>query len=138
MSYYRLSLMDFLKESHPERLSDGRFISSRAEAAAETYAKEVLNGSSNLQADHEARQVLFEGLYFSNHDTIVNILRNEFSMEIPETEAKDLAIKLLPELEPVFSGYALSDDAVYEPEYDLLYTELTGTIALYLESHELQ
>ncbi|MDR2534099.1 MAG: DUF1896 domain-containing protein, partial [Tannerellaceae bacterium] len=41
------------------------------------------------------------------------------------------------ECETVFSQYSLSDGFAYEPEYDLLYTELTGTIALYLESHEL-
>jgi len=133
LSYYRLLLVDFLRESHPERLSDERFITARAEAAAETYAQEVLNGSNNLQADHEALQVLFEGLYFSKQDTLVNILWNEFSMEVPQEDAKELAIQLLPQLEDVFSGYTLSDDAIYDPQYDLLYTELTGAIALLLQ-----
>jgi hypothetical protein len=58
--------------------------------------------------------------------------------EVPEDEAKDLALKLLPECEAVFAQYPLSDGFADESEYELLYTELTGTIALYLESHELQ
>jgi hypothetical protein len=138
ISYFRLSLLDFLRESHPKRLPDEPFISARSEAAAETYAQAALNGSSDIQADEQAHLVLFQGLYFSKHDTLVNILWNEFADVVPEDEAKALAIKLLPVCDSVFANYALSDGFACEPEYDLLYTELTGTIALYLESHELQ
>jgi len=138
LSFYRLSLMDFLRESHPEKLSDNRFISARSEAAAETYVQAVLTGSTDTEADNLAHRVLFDGLHFSKHDTIVNILWNEFSNDVPEEDAKEFAIKLLPECESVFNKYPLSDDFIYEPEYDLLYTELTGTIAIYIESHELQ
>ncbi|OAV65181.1 hypothetical protein Barb4_03540 [Bacteroidales bacterium Barb4] len=38
----------------------------------------------------------------------------------------------------VFAKYPLSDDFAYEPEFELLYTELTGTISIYLEEHEFQ
>jgi hypothetical protein len=130
--------VDFLQESHSERLDDDRFITARAGAAAEIYTQAVMNGSNDIQADEQAHRVLFQGLYFSMHDTLKNILWNEFSNEIPEDEAKELAIRLLLECESVFANYNLSDDFACEPEYDLLYTELTGTIALYLESHELQ
>jgi len=138
LSYYRLLLLDFLRESHPERLDDNRFISARAEAAAETCSKAVMSGSNETQAENEALHILFEGLYFSKYDTIVNVLWNEFSNEIPEDDAREAALKLLPQLDFVFSGYTLSDDFAYEPEYDLLYTELTGTIALLVESGELK
>jgi len=84
LSCYRLLLLDFLYESHPERISDDRFIATRAEAAAETYSKAVMNGSNDTQAENEALLVLFEGLHFSKYDTVVNILWNEFSSEIPE------------------------------------------------------
>ncbi|MDR2385183.1 MAG: DUF1896 domain-containing protein, partial [Tannerella sp.] len=77
-------------------------------------------------------------LYFSKYDTVKNIFWNEFANEIPKDEADTWAILLLPECEEVFAQYSLSDIFVYEPEYDLLYTELTGAIALYLESRELQ
>jgi hypothetical protein len=137
ISYFRLSLVDFLRESHPERLNDDRFITARADAAAETYMQAVLNGSNDIEAEEQAHRVLFQGLYFSMHDTLKNILWNEFSGEAPEDETPKLAIKLLPECESVFAKYSLSDDFACEPEYDLLYTELTGTIALYLESYGL-
>ena len=138
LSYYRLSLVDFLRESHPERLNDDRFIATRSEAAAETYSQAIRKGNSDNEADNEAHLVLFQGLYFSKHDTLVNILWNEFAAEVPEDEAKAMAIKLFPECESVFSKYSLSDDFAYEPEYDLLYTELTGTIAIYLDKHGIQ
>jgi hypothetical protein len=138
ISYFRLSLTDFLRESHPERLKDSRFIIACTDAATEAYEQAIRSGDTPVEAAEQANAVLFRGLYFSRHDTLVNILRNEFSDEIPEEGAKELAIRLLPECEPVFSQYPLSEGFAYEPEYELLYTELTGTVALYLESHELQ
>jgi hypothetical protein len=138
ISYFRLSLTDFLRASHPERLKDGRFILACAESALDTYEQSIKNGDTPVEAVKQANAVLYNGLLFSKHDTIVNILWNEFFNEIPEEEAKDLAIRLLPECEGVFANYPLSEGFAYEPEYELLYTELTGTIALYLESHELQ
>jgi hypothetical protein len=138
LSYYRLSLVDFFQESHPERLGDDRFIIARAQAAAQTYAQAVLSGSNDIQADEQAHQVLFQGLYFSKHDTLVNILWNEFSDTIPEDDAKDWAIRLLPECESIFAKYPLSDDFADDFLFDLLYTELTGAIALYLEEYGIQ
>ena len=134
LSYYRLLLLDFLRENHPEQTNDSRFIATRAEAAAATYLKAVMNGSNDTQAENEALLVLFENLYFSKYDTIVNILWNEFSNEIHEEDAREVALNLLPKLEFVFSSYTLSDYFMYEPEYDLLYTELTGAIQLIMEN----
>jgi len=138
ISYFRLSLTAFLKESHPERLKDNRFILSCADAATEAYEQAILSGDTPEEAGEQANAVLFNGLHFSKHDTLVNILWNEFADDVPEDEAKEMAMKLLPECESVFAGYPISDNFAYEPEYELLYTELTGTISLYLESHELQ
>ena len=138
ISYFRLSLIEFLKESHPERLKDKRFIISCTNAATEAYEQAIRNGDSPVEASDSANSVLYSGLHFSKHDTLVNILWNEFANEIPEETANDFAIKLLPECEQVFSQYPLSDGFAYEPEYDLLYTELTGVIAMYLESHGVQ
>jgi hypothetical protein len=129
--------MDFLRESHPERLKDNRFILACADAATEAYEQAIRNGDTPIQAAEQANTILFRGLHFSRHDTLVNILWNEFADEVPEEDAGDLALKLLPECEPVFALYPLSDNFACEPEYELLYTELTGTVALYLESHEL-
>jgi hypothetical protein len=101
ISYYRLSLTDFLKESHPELLIDKSFIATRAEAAAETYSQAVRNGSSQIEAGEQANAVLFQDLHFSMHNTLTNILWNEFSDLIPEEDAKSWAILLFPECEHV-------------------------------------
>jgi hypothetical protein len=135
MSYYGLSLTDFLRESHPELLADTSFIEARAEMAAETHFRSLRSGSSQIEAGELANAVLFQGLHFSMHDTLVNILWNEFSDIIPEEDARSWAIRLLPECKYMFDKYVLSDDFAYEPEYELLYTELTGVIALYFDTH---
>jgi hypothetical protein len=133
ISYFRLSLIDFLRESHPERLKDNRFILSLTEAALDAYEQTVKNGGNPMEAVEQANAVLFNGLHFSKHDTLKNILWNEFFNEVPEDEAKDLTIRLLPECESVFAQYPLTDDFAYSLEYELLYTELTGTIAMLIE-----
>jgi hypothetical protein len=138
ISYFRLSLVDFLWESHPYLVNDRKFITARTEAALDVYEKAVLSGDNPPEAAEQANSVLFDNLHFSKYDTVKNIFWSEFSREIPEDEADTWAMLLLPECEPVFAQYPLSDSFAYEPEYDLLYTELTGIIALYLESHELQ
>jgi len=134
ISYFRLSLMDFLRESHPGRLKDQRFIISSADTATEAYQQAIHNGDNPIEAAEQANAVLFRDLQFSKHDTLVNILWNEFTNEVPEETANDLAIRLLPECEQVFAQYPLSDGFAYEPEYEFLYTELTGTIAFIIES----
>ena len=40
-------------------------------------------------------------------------------------------------IQAVFSGYKLHDDFDGSPEYELLYTELTGTIVLLIEENHL-
>jgi len=134
ISYFRLSLIDFLKESHPKMSEDNRFIIARTDMAIEAYEQAIRNGDTPIDATEQANAALFRGLHFSKHDTIVNILWNEFPDEIPEDEAKSFAIDFLPHCEPVFAEYPLTDGFAYEPEYELLYTELTGTIALFIES----
>jgi hypothetical protein len=138
ISYFRLSLIDFLRESYPERLEDNSFILACTEAATEAYEQAIRNGDTSIEATEQANAVLFNDLHFSTHDTIKNILWNEFSDEVPEDAARDLAMQLLPACVPVFASYPLSEGFADEPEYELLYTELTGTIALDLENHELQ
>ena len=45
---------------------------------------------------------------------------------------------MFPVCEPVFSSYELNDDFANGPEFDLLYTEITGTIAIWIEENGLQ
>lgn len=138
LSYYRLTLQSFLLESHPELATDRDFIAARGDLAAETYSQVIKDGYTPYQAEEFANEVLYKDLNFSKHDTIVNILWNEFADDIPQGSAKELAQQLLPVCEVIFAKYILTDDFAYELQFDQLYTELTGTIVLWLEDHELQ
>ena len=40
--------------------------------------------------------------------------------------------------EEVFAKYPLSDDFLYEPAFDNLYTEITGTILIWLDEYGIQ
>ena len=134
LSYFRLSLLAFLRESHSQLLADKKFIAARIKAALDVYMQAVRDGSNPIEAEYAANEVLFDGLHFSKYDTLKNILWNEFADEVPEDEAAALAIQLMPECEPLFAQYPISEGFAYAPQYELLYTELTGAIALLIES----
>ena len=63
------------------------------------------------------------------------MLESEFSDNVPPEKVRLLTLKLLPKFKEIFSGYPLSDDFARSPEYDRLYTELTGAVAIYLDEH---
>ncbi len=138
LSWFKLSLLQFLYESHPELTGDTNFINIRGNSAAEIYGEAIANGHDHQEAEELANEVLFNGLHFSKHDTLVTIIWNEFSEVIPMGEAKDFAIKVLPEFETVFSRYPLSHEFDYSADFTMLYTELTGALVIYLEGNELQ
>ncbi|WP_042367707.1 DUF1896 domain-containing protein [Bacteroides neonati] len=135
LSYYGLSLLSFLKESHPDKLNDTAFIEARANLAADTYENALREGYVQSGAEEMANDVLYTGLHFSCHDAIVNVLWNEFADEVPQGDAREVAIRLLPHLKVVFDKYPLSDDFAYTLEYELLYTELTGAILIHFEEY---
>jgi hypothetical protein len=137
LSYYRLTLLSFLKESHPHLASDMEFIKTRAGEAAEACSNAIKEGLSQTEAEELANLTLFNGLLFSKHDTIVNVLWNEFSGIVPQSQAKEYAEKILPQCEFIFLQYPLSNEFMYSPGYEKLYTELTGFIDIWLEEHEL-
>ncbi|MDR2145869.1 MAG: DUF1896 domain-containing protein [Tannerella sp.] len=136
LSYFRLALLAFLQESHPHLADDEKFIAARTEIALDAYEQSVRNGDNPVEAAYAANEALYNGLHFSRHDTLVSILWNEFSNEVPENRARETAIQLLPACESVFAQYPLSDDFAYEPAYELLYTELTGTIAMLIDNEQ--
>ena len=135
ISYFRLNLLSYLRDAHPDKANDLSFIAGRGDIAAEAYSQAIKSGLDHIQAAEIANEALFRGLHFSPYNTIVEILWNEFSNEVPEDGAKSKAKELLPQCQTVFAKYDLNDNFASEPEYELVYTELTGTIALYLESH---
>lgn len=137
LSYYRLTLLSFLKESHPYLADNTDFIKTRADEAAESYSNAIKDGLSQTEAEELANLTLFRELLFSKHDTIVNVLWNEFADIIPQGQAKEYAQKILTQCEFIFLQYPISDEFIYSDEYNKLYTELIGFIDLWLEENEL-
>lgn len=138
LSWFKLSLLHFLYESHPELTEDTNFLNTRGDQAAEIYSEAITNGHNHQEAEELAHEVLYKGLHFSKHDTLVTILWNEFSGTVPMGEAKELAIKLLPEYDAVFAKYPLFDNFAFSDNFSSLYSELTGVLSIYLEENELQ
>lgn len=133
LSYYGLYLLSHLKENHPDKVHDTAFIASRSDHAADVYEQARLEGYLPEGAHELAMAALLEGLHFSKYDTIIEVLWNEFSDEVAQSDAPAAALKLQSSLEGIFSRYPLSDDFAYSPEYEQLYTELAGAILILLE-----
>lgn len=133
LSYYGLSLLSYLQDSHPDKTGDKRFITQRADRAADVYSEAIRSGLTHIEAEELASAELYRGLHFSPYNTLVNILWDEFSAEIPEDNARKVALQVLPLCGNVMAKYTLTDDFADTPLYDLLYTELTGTIQILLE-----
>jgi hypothetical protein len=133
LSYYGLSLLSYLGDSHPDKAGDKAFITGRADHAAEVYSQAIRNGHTHIEAEEQANAELYRNLHFSVYSTLVNILWDEFSTEIPEDNARKVALQVLPLCGNVLAKYPLGDDFADTPAYDLLYTELIGTIQILLE-----
>ena len=88
LSYYGLSLLSYLKDSHPELIAEGEFIAERADSAAQAYSEAIRSGCNHIEAEEIAREELCRGLHFSPYNTLVNILWREFEAEIPEDTAR--------------------------------------------------
>lgn len=123
LSYYGLSLLSYLRESHPDLANDADFIRTRAQSAAEAYSCIIRSGGSRIEAAEEADAVLYRGLHFSLYGTLANVIRSEFADIIPEEDAREVA-----------RSYELADDFAATPQYALLYTELTGTVQILLDN----
>ena len=135
LSYFRLKLENYLSEHFPELLGDKPFITARADEALSTYCDSVAQGFSHPEAESMANKVLHRGLHFSKYDTLVSVLENEFEKELPSPLPERLAPMLLKNkaVQSVFNKYELTDDFGATPDYEKLYTELTGTIVLLIE-----
>ena len=135
LSYFRLKLETYLGEHFPEMLSDKTFVTARADEALTTYCDAVSQGFSHLEAETMASEVLYRGLHFSKYDTLVSVLENEFEKELPSPLPERLTPILLKNkaVQSVFNKYELTDDFGASPDYEKLYTELTGTIVLLIE-----
>ena len=135
LSYFRLKLETYLSEHFPEMLADKSFITARADESLTTYCDAVAQGFSHPEAETMASEALYQGLHFSKFDTLVSILENEFEKELPSPLPERLTPMLLKNkaVQSVFNKYELTDDFGASPDYEKLYTELTGTIVLLIE-----
>ena len=135
-SYYRLRLEPYLKDYHPERLADEAFIYDRSDAAAQAYEDAFRQGYPVLEAGYIATEVLFVGLHFSPYYMLEQIIENEFANVVPPERAADFALRLLQSdtIRETIEKYEPGDDFDGSPEYDQLYTELTGVIVELLEA----
>lgn len=138
LSYFRLRLQEHLYGSFPEKAWDEKFIEQRSTLAANVYEGAFLSGNTINQCNEIANYVLFEGLHFSKFDTIFQVICNEFDMIMADEELRPFALKMFPICEPVFSNYELTDDFAYTYDFDRLYTELTGIIAIWIQENGLQ
>ena len=138
LSYFRLRLQELLNTSFPEKAHDEKFINERSSWAANAYEGAFKSDNPIEQCNHIAEYILFEGLHFSGFDTIFQVVCNEFDMRMADEELRPFALKMLPVCELVFANYKLTDDFAYTAAFDLLYTELTGTIAIWIDEHGLQ
>lgn len=135
LSYYGLYLLQYLKENHPDKTSDADFIAVRDELASDTFEQARLVGYPVEGAQELAMNALLQGLHFSEYRTLVDVLENEFSDAVPLEKVQPLTLKLIPKFKEIFSGYPLSDDFAQSPEYDNLYTELTGAVTIHIDEY---
>jgi hypothetical protein len=138
LSYFRLRLQELLNTSFPEKANDEKFINQRSSWAANAYEGAFRTGNSVNQSNEISDCILFEGLYFSKFDTVFQVVCYEFDTRMADEELRPFALKMYPVCEPVFVNYILTDDFLYSTQFDLLYTELTGTIAIWIEENGLQ
>ena len=135
LSYFRLKFEAYLGEHYPERVNENTFVTARADEALAAYCDAIAQGFSYPEAEVMASEVLYQGLHFSKYDTLVSVLEDEFEKELPSPLPERLAPMLLKNkaVQSVFDKYELTDDFGASPEYEKLYTELTGTIVLLIE-----
>jgi hypothetical protein len=138
ISYYALRLKELLNISFPELSGNKEFIDQRGQLAAKLYNDAFIAGNTIEQCNEIALYLLFEGLHFSKFDTIFQVVCNEFDTLMADEELRPFALKMMTVCNAVFSGYKLSDDFADSPEFDLLYTELVGTIQIWIEENGLQ
>lgn len=138
LSYFTLRLKELLNTSFPEHSRDKAFIHHRSRLATNAYEGAFMAGNTLAQCDEIANYILFEGLHFSKFDTVFKVVCKEFDTLMADEELRPFALKMLPVCEPVFASYELTDDFAYGYEFDLLYTEITGTIAIWIEENGLQ
>ena len=127
LSYFEMTLLLYLKESHPHIAGDKELVQMRADEAAGS-------GLSVTQALELADTVLYQDLRFSRFDTVFEVVSECFPEVRPE-KWTGFCLKVLPPAETVFSKYPIDDRFESSPSYHTLTIELTGFIQSYIEQY---
>lgn len=138
LSYFKMRLLELLETSFPKEVKNKTFINERSQRAAKAYEDAFFAGKSPDACAYLADEILFEGLHFSKYDTIFKVVYEEFGSLMLEEDLRAFSLKMLGRCEHIFASYHLVDDFAYCVEFDLLYAELTGAIALWIEKYGLQ
>lgn len=139
LSYYGLYLLNHLRENHFPQATDTDFIRERADHAAEVYEQARRSDLFADAAQELAMSALLRGLHLSKYNILRDVVDREFSLEVAVEDQEAFVKNLLPLVDNVFSIYDLTDDHFAQsPDYDQLYTELTGAVALFIEVHGVQ
>ena len=74
LSYFEMTLLLYLKESHPHIAGDKELVQMRADEAAGSYERAIRDGLSVTQALELADTVLYQDLRFSRFDTVFEVV----------------------------------------------------------------
>ena len=139
LSYYGLYLLNHLRENRFPQGNDADFIRERADHAAEVYEQARRDALFADAAQELAMSALLKGLHISKYSILYDVVDSEFPLEVAVEDQEAFVKHLLPLLDNVYSIYDLTDDDFAQsPDYDQLYTELTGAVALFIESNGVQ
>ena len=128
-----------LRENRFPQASDADFIRERADHAAEVYEQARRDVLFADAAQELAMAALLKGLRFSKYSILYDVVDSEFPLEVAVEDQEAFVKNLLPLVDNVYSIYDLTDDDFAQsPDYDQLYTELTGAVALFIESNGVQ
>ncbi|KAA4200931.1 DUF1896 domain-containing protein [Bacteroides ovatus] len=134
LSYFEMTLLLYLKESHPHIAGDKELVQMRADEAAGSYERAIRDGLSVTQALELADTVLYQDFRFSRFDTVFEVVSEWFPEVRPEKRA-GFCLKVLSPAEIVFSKYPIDDRFESSPSYHTLTVELTGFIQFYIEQY---
>ncbi|GEN71217.1 hypothetical protein CLA01_12890 [Chryseobacterium lathyri] len=135
LSYFRSSLQELLDTNFPEKAYDSNFISKRSNWAYKAYEGALQGKNSEEEAEKIANSILFERLYFSKFNTVLQVIIYEFDTYFMDEELRPFALRMLKECEFVFKKYDLTDDFAYSTSYDYLYQDLKNTITVCLQNN---
>lgn len=134
---YREDLAAYLSCYHPDYLNQHdltsagleEFLDGRALAAAEEEIWKIADGLPPRLAEEYAQEVLFQGLRFSLHVIVREILETDYPNIEPEISPVMVAA-IERSCRPIVEKFALGDDYLTDP----IYGDFIGEIKLHIHN----